>query len=140
MSWHQAVIGTLIAITLVGLGAWFVFPFKIPFAISKTLRLLYGIHLFILGIMMLVGQLFLENRAQALADLSDAAANRGEIAHFSKDDMVFAAAWGIFWLCFTLLFISFICLAFWDSMRRARKKILDPEFEKRRKESLWQSR
>lgn len=140
MSWHQAVIGTLIALALIGLGGWFLIPFRLPFPISRILRALYGFHLLILGLMLGIGQLFLENPAQALADLSDAAASRGEVAHYSKEDLAFAAGWGIFWLCFTLFFVSFMCLAFWDSLRRARKKILNPDLGKRNKESLWQSR
>jgi len=140
LSWHQAVIGTLIAFILIGLGGWFLVPLKIPFSIPKTLRILYGFHLFVLGLMMAIGQFFLENKAQSLANLSDAAASRGELVQYSRDDLAFAAAWGIYWLCFTLLFVSFICLAFWDSLRRSRKKFINPEYGKRKKEFQWHSR
>lgn len=126
--------------TLIGLGGWFLLPTRIPFPISRILRVLYGVHLLVMGLMLAVAQLFLENPAQALADLSDAAAIRGEVAPYSREDLAFAAGWGIFWLGFILILVSFICLAFWDSLRRARQKILRPEFAERKKGSPWQTR
>ncbi len=136
MSWHQALVGTLISLCLIGLGGWFLFPFKIPFSISKSLRILYGFHLLVMGLMLAYAQLFLENQAQTLADLSDAAASRGEVAPYSKEDLVFAAGWGIFWFCFSLVFVTFIMIAFWDSLRRAKNNILKKENGKSKRVSL----
>ncbi len=120
MSWDQAVIGILIALALIGLGGWLLLPSKFPI-LSPTLRIFYAGHLLLLGFMLAYAQLYLENPAQSLADLSDAANNRGEKAVFTPEDLAFAARWGAFWLAFMLFFISFLCLALWDVLSKAKK-------------------
>ena len=120
MSWDQAVIGTLIALALIGLGGWLLLPSKFPI-LSPTLRIFYAGHLLLLGFMLAYAQLYLENPAQSLADLSDAANNRGEKAVFTPEDLAFAARWGAFWLAFMLFFISFLCFALWDVLSKAKK-------------------
>lgn len=121
MSWDQAVIGTLIALALIGLGGWLLLPSKFPILLSPTLRIFYAGHLLLLGFMLAYAQLYLENPAQSLADLSDAANNRGEKTVFTPEDLAFAAKWGAFWLAFMLFFISFLCLALLDVLSKAKK-------------------
>lgn len=125
MSWDQAVIGTLIALALIGLGGCLLLPSKLPskllLLLSPTFRVLYAGHLLLLGFMLAYAQFYLENPAQSLADLSDAANNRGEKTVFTPEDLAFAARWGAFWLAFMLFFISFLCLALWDVLSKAKK-------------------
>lgn len=121
MSWDQAISGTLIAFVLLGLGGWLLFPAKFPILLSPTLRILYAGHLLLLGSMLGYAQFYLENPAQSLADLSDAATSRGENTVFTPEDLAFAAKWGGFWLVFFLFFLSFLCLALWDVLIKVKQ-------------------
>ncbi len=124
MTWDQAISGTLIAFVLIGLGGWLLWPSKFPVPLHPAFRILYASHFWVLGLMLAYAQLFLENPAQSLADFSEAADTRGEKPAFTPNDLAFASWWGTFWLVFLLFFLSFLCLALWDVLNKAKKQFI----------------
>lgn len=136
MSWHQAIIGNLFAIFLIGLGIHFLGKgpavFRNPPSRIHFVRI-YGIFFIILGLMLGFAQLFLEEPAQRLADLSDAATLRGEPAPYSLEDRRLAAIWAIFWILFLLVFLALATTAFLDAMgnrKRFKPRTRFPESQK----------
>jgi len=132
MTWHQAVWGYLMAAGLLWLSGKFLFApgKKGP---RKVFSLAYGILFFLLGSMLVLGQLFLEGPAQELANLSDAASLRGEPAPFSDSDKRFAAIWAAFWILFLLVFLVLALTLFIDLVKsrpklQRRQSPLSPPF------------
>jgi|GEM_PF-4359072 len=122
MTWHQAVIGTCFAVLLVALGIHFLASRQANADRCVFIRA-YGIFFVILGGMLGFAQLFLEGPAQRLADLSDAAALRGEPAPFNEEDRRLAALWGGFWILFLKILLGLAFTAFVDALKNRTRRI-----------------
>ncbi|HEY7329562.1 MAG TPA: hypothetical protein VH592_18130 [Gemmataceae bacterium] len=94
-------------------------------------RMVTSLLLFLLGVMLAGGLIYLEPPAQQLDDIRDAMRQQGDISPLSDDERMFARVYLVFWILFLLILMAVIFLAAWDYWAtrtfalRQHRKIID---------------
>jgi hypothetical protein len=94
-------------------------------------RLVTSLLLFLLGVMLAGGLIYLESPAQKLADDRDAMRQQGDTAPLDPEQREFARVYLVFWILFLLILMAVIFLAaldYWATRTyalRQHRKIID---------------
>lgn len=141
MSIFQIITGTILVLVLM----WFglnsvlrhgflprkqkqVMGVQLPLVV-RICRMYSGAIMMVLGVMLLIGLVYLETPAQDLADQSDIAVAQGVPVQFTPEQKSFAATYAWFWLSFLTVLFSMVVASSIDvvcSWRYSRKHRKNP--------------